>query len=141
MTNKGRRPLVMWGLAALAVLAIGCASEPTASDDGGTSQTSGPATKSANTDHPPQADVTLGTCAVDDAGFITAKGLITNHSSKASDYFVHVEFVAGGTRYAEGIAAASGVAPSQQAEWEASGLTDARSGTECKITDVERTAS
>ena len=141
MTNKGRRSsLTMWGLAAFAVLvlAVGCASESSGDTGGGSS---GPASKSANTDHPPQDDVTLGTCTTDEVGFITAKGLITNHSSKASDYFVHVEFVAGGTRYAEGIAAANGVAPGQRSEWEANGVTDARPGTNCNITDVERSAS
>lgn len=119
---------------------VGCSTDDDGTSGGGGN--GGVETNSGNDDNPPPDDVELTLCGPDGAtGWVRAGGLITNHSSKASTYFVNVEFVAGGVRYAEGVFSSSTVAAGQMVEWDASGLTDSREGTTCKITSVERFAS
>jgi len=129
------RKLIPVALAAGLLALAACSAEADTQPAG-----SGVDTESGNTEHPPPADVAITTCAPDpDVGWILAAGTITNHTSKASTYFVQVEFVdANGIRYAEGITSSSTVAPGQAVEWEASGLTEARAGGKCKLISVDR---
>jgi hypothetical protein len=121
-------------------------------DDGDTSAGTettdgeGPITNSGNTENPPTDDVTVTGCGGgvgNPAGgnFIGASGTIVNHSSEPSTYFISVEFVVGGTRYDESVATSSAVAPGQTVEWGAPAIAEARPGTECNITAVERFAA
>ena len=109
--------------------------------------TEGPETDSGNEDNPPPEDIELTECGPgvgNSAGgnFAGAAGTITNHSSEPSTYVFTVEFVtADGTRYSESAGAANAVAPDQTVEWNAPTLDDAREGTECRVTEVERFAS
>jgi hypothetical protein len=127
-------------VAALVLVASACAAET--ETPAAEAADEGPQTNSGNDTNPPPDDVELTDCIADDVGWIKASGTITNHSSEASTYFINVEFVASdGVRYAEGIATSSTVAPDQTAEWEASGLTEAREATTCNVTAVDRYAS
>ncbi|HEY8526752.1 MAG TPA: DUF4190 domain-containing protein [Acidimicrobiales bacterium] len=119
-----------------------------ATDGGGASESDadeGPITNSGNTENPPTEDVELTECGAGVVGgggpFVGAAGTITNHSSEPSDYLITVEFVADGVRYDESLSSATAVAPGQSVEWEAPGFEEARPGTECTITQVERYAS
>ncbi len=68
--------------------------------------------------------------------------MITNRSSKASNYIVEVEFVdASNKRLGEALATSSGLAPKQRSEVTAQGLTQVSTKITCRITDVTRTAS
>lgn len=87
------------------------------------------------------ADVTKVTCS--DAGFGLAEGkvAITNHSSKRSDYFVTVVFIAAdGTHRGEGLASSMGVEGGQRAVADLTGTASGKWMT-CKVTEVQRTAS
>lgn len=134
-----------WWLAGglAAVIAIAALAGGGGDDDGDGDAATGdePVTNSGNSENPPADDVTVTECAADEVGWIKASGLIVNNSSEPSTYLVSVEFVAGEVRYAEGVFSSSAVAPGQQVEWEASGVTDARDGTTCSLTQVERFAS
>jgi len=135
---------LMLGLAALVLIGLlGCAADKSDDDaSAGAGGETGPTTHSGNEDNPPTADVSLDNCAAGAAGWITASGVITNNSSKASNYLVSVEFLDGaGTRYAEGVATANGVAPGQRVEYEAPGFTDPRDGTTCRVVSVDRYAA
>jgi hypothetical protein len=107
----------------------------------------GPITNSGNTEHPPTEDIELSQCGpgignAAGGNFVGATGTITNHSSEPSTYLGSVEFVdAGGTRYAESPIASNAVAPGQTVEWSAPTLTEAREGTQCNVTEIERVAS
>lgn len=126
---------------AVAALSVACAGETDSTPAASGTEPAGPQTNSGNTENPPPDDVTLDGCGPDELGWVTAHGTITNHSSKASTYFVNIEFVTSdGTRYAEGIASSATVAPGQHVEWDASGLTDYRDGTTCRVTSVDRFA-
>lgn len=71
-----------------------------------------------------------------------AKLLITNRSSKASNYIVQVEFIdASGKRLSEATTATNNVAPGQQSEATAQGLDQITTKVTCRITDVTRFAS
>jgi hypothetical protein len=68
--------------------------------------------------------------------------LITNRSSKASNYIVHVEFVdASGKRLEEATVGTNNVAPGQQSKVRAQGLAQMTAKITCRITDVTRFAS
>lgn len=141
--KRRRWPWVVAGLLVIVVIAA-VAGGGSEDDDPpvNTETNDGPDTESGNTDNPPPDDVTLDVCGSGEANFIEAGGLITNHSSKASTYFIEVEFVdASGTRYGEGIASSSTVAPDQKVEWSASGLVEPRPDTTCRVTSVERFAA
>lgn len=122
---------------ALALAACGDLEE---SADAGSSD--GPQTNSGNSENPPPDDVELNDCSATEFGTVAASGVIVNHSSKPSTYFIEVEFVdASGTRFDESIASSSTVAPGQQVEWEAPGIEGPRDGMQCRITSVERYAA
>ncbi|MGA5471122.1 FxLYD domain-containing protein [Streptomyces arboris] len=91
----------------------------------------------------PRGDVKVTACEVDPStNWAHANLLITNRSSKASDYLVQVEFVdASGTRLGEASAAANNVAPEQKVDTKAQGLDQITTKVTCRITDVTRFAS
>ncbi|MBT2428208.1 ATP-binding cassette domain-containing protein [Streptomyces sp. ISL-112] len=113
----------------------------------------GPAPSSATRETPtseepqqesgPRGDVKVTACEVDPStSWAQADLLITNRSSKASNYVVQVEFVdASGTRLGEASAAASNVAPEQKVNTKAQGLDQITTKVTCRITDVTRYAS
>ncbi|MGW4724221.1 FxLYD domain-containing protein [Streptomyces sp. NPDC004291] len=91
----------------------------------------------------PRGDVKIEACAVDPSTkWPSAELLITNRSSKASTYFVNVEFVdASNKRLDEAVVSSSAVAPGQEAKVKAQGLNQITSEITCRITDVTRLAS
>src|SRR5262245_3447300 len=104
-----------------------------------------PISNSVNTDNPPAKDVKVTKCEVDNSfgmNTATAKLRATNHSSKASDYVISVEFVAkDGTRVGESGAFLTALKPDQTATTEALGDSGGKSAVTCKVTQVERFAS
>ncbi|MGW6564806.1 FxLYD domain-containing protein [Streptomyces sp. NPDC054975] len=91
----------------------------------------------------PRGDVRIRACEVDPVTkWAGAELLITNRSSKASNYIVQVEFVdASGRRLSEAVAATNNLAPGQQSEVTAQGLDQITTKVTCRITDVTRFAS
>ncbi|QGZ51860.1 hypothetical protein GPZ77_28895 [Streptomyces sp. QHH-9511] len=90
-----------------------------------------------------RGDAKITTCEVDPVTkWAAAELLVTNRSSKASDYIVHVEFVdASGTRLSETYASTNDVAPGQQSKVTAQGLDQVTAKITCRIKDVTRYAS
>ncbi len=91
----------------------------------------------------PRGDVRITACAVDSSThWPHAELLVTNRSSKDSNYYVRVEFVdAGGKRLSEAFASTIGVAPGQQSEVTAQSLDEVRSRIDCRIENLTRYAS
>ncbi|MFJ3860470.1 FxLYD domain-containing protein [Streptomyces sp. NPDC090085] len=91
----------------------------------------------------PRGDVKITACEVDSfTKWPHAKLLVTNRSSKASNYTVQVEFVdAGGKRLSEAFAVTNGVAPGQQSAVTAQSLDQVTAKVTCRITEVDRYAS
>lgn len=133
-------PLVLVVLIGIAAIAGGGGGD----DDKGTNvNTGGVASGSKNETNPPQDDVTISKCEVDPLLKLPkASGTIVNHSSKPSNYIVHLEFNQGATRVAEGYEAANEVAAGQTVNWDATGDKQVTSGAvTCKTISVERYAS
>ncbi|WP_431676022.1 FxLYD domain-containing protein [Kitasatospora sp. KL5] len=88
-------------------------------------------------------DVEITKCSADPVlHWPSAELTITNHSSKASNYMVQVEFLdASGTRIGEGIAATNGLAPNQKSMQKAQGATEAKGQLSCRVIDVTRYAA
>ncbi|MFD0260888.1 FxLYD domain-containing protein [Kitasatospora indigofera] len=88
-------------------------------------------------------DVEITGCVVDAVlHWPSAEVKITNHSSKASNYMVQIEFLdATGTRIAEGLAATNGLAPGQASVQKAQGASEAKGKVSCKVIDVTRYAA
>ena len=86
-------------------------------------------------------DVSVQHCAADPGGgHPSASGGITNHSSKASTYAIHVEFDdSSGNRITDGVAAVGRVDAGGKAEWHATGVEDAKGPLKCKLETVTRT--
>ncbi|WP_326722915.1 FxLYD domain-containing protein [Streptomyces sp. NBC_00243] len=82
-------------------------------------------------------------CEVDSTtSWPAAELLITNRSSKESNYVVSIEFVdSSGKRLGEASAWTSNLAPGQKAEQTAQGLDRITAKIECKVTEVTRWAS
>ena len=95
-----------------------------------------------NTAHPPTNDVRITSCDLDSTGtYPLAKLLITNNSSKTSNYIVSVEFdKADGTRVSEGATGSTSVAPGQKVETSAGGSDQVSGQITSKVTDVTRFA-
>ncbi|MFJ7154664.1 hypothetical protein ACIQUQ_06970 [Streptomyces sp. NPDC101118] len=93
--------------------------------------------------HRPADDVRITACETDPTTrWPHADLTITNHSGKASDYWIGVEFVAAsGERLAEANASTSHLAPGQASRERAQSLTQVDRAVTCRITDVTRTAS
>lgn len=85
-------------------------------------------------------DVTIAACtASPSGGRPTATGHITNHSSKASIYTVHVKFSdASGNGVGDGFAAVAKVDAGASASWKATGTLDAKGPLRCKLSSVTR---
>jgi hypothetical protein len=100
---------------------------------------------SLNGTHPPQADINADAtkCAVDALGDAGAKGTLTNHSSKQSNYLITVRFTdASGTQFGNGNAAVQNVLPGSTATWDATGVDKPSSASwKCTVAQVERLAS
>lgn len=132
--------------ALLAVLtAAACAPAGSGSSGGSEASSSGApkSEKKSSGGHLPVKDVTVTKCEVDDTtDWPSAALTITNHSSKASNYIVSLEFVdKNGTRLDEGTASTSNLAPGQTSKQTAQGLTAVKGSIRCKVTDVTRYAS
>jgi hypothetical protein len=93
--------------------------------------------------HPPEGDVKVDSCAISDAIDLPEAAItITNHSSKASNYLIELEFVnPAGTRLAEGIASADNLAPGQSEKVTATGTEQVSGKLRCRVTKVTRYAS
>ncbi|NUS76689.1 MAG: hypothetical protein HOV70_10880 [Streptomyces sp.] len=91
----------------------------------------------------PEGDVKITGCEVSSAtGWPKADVLITNRSSKQSNYIVSVEFVDGtGKRLGEAFAATNNVAAGQEVEEDAQSLDKVEGKVECRVTKVTRYAS
>ncbi|MGW7433274.1 FxLYD domain-containing protein [Streptomyces sp. NPDC054861] len=118
------------------------------SGDGPDRTPASPASRSAERERPEdesgaRGDVRITACEVDPATkWPSATLLITNRSSKASNYAVEVEFVdASNKRLGEALTGSSGLAAGQQATVTASSLTPVSVKITCRITDVTRFAS
>ncbi|MFD8667061.1 FxLYD domain-containing protein [Streptomyces microflavus] len=90
-----------------------------------------------------EGDVKITGCEVSDAtGWPKADVLITNRSSKTSNYIVSVEFVDGtGKRLGEAFAASNNVAAGQEVEEDAQSLDKVEGKVSCRVTKVTRYAS
>jgi len=86
-------------------------------------------------------DVSVRQCAADPGGGKpTASGEITNHSSKASTYAIHVEFDdSSGNRVSDGVAAVGKVDSGGNAQWHLTGVQDAKGPLKCNLESVTRT--
>jgi transcription elongation factor len=127
-------------LGAAAVLAAGCKTST-----GGTSSTGstpGAATTSKAPAH--SEDVTISNCGNDDAGFAAAKVVVTNHSSKTSNYAITIAFESpdGATQIGTGLVAVENLAAGQaSAPQDASSLQTPTGVYTCKVADVTRYAA
>ena len=75
-------------------------------------------------------------------GHPTATGRILNHSSQASLYMIHVQFIdSAGNDAGDGVAAVAKVGPNTMAAWGADGTVDAKGPVKCKVSDVTRDLS
>ncbi|MFY0511821.1 FxLYD domain-containing protein [Streptomyces anulatus] len=90
-----------------------------------------------------EGDVKITACEVNGStGWPKADVLITNRSSKKSNYIVSVEFVdASGKRLGDAMAASNNVAPKQEVEVDAQSLDKVTGRVTCKVTEVTRYAS
>ncbi|MFF6904543.1 FxLYD domain-containing protein [Streptomyces sp. NPDC012389] len=90
-----------------------------------------------------EGDVKITGCEVNSTtGWPKADVLITNRSSKTSNYIVSVEFVdASGKRLADAMAASNNVAAGQEVEEDAQSLDKVSGKVSCKVTKVTRYAS
>jgi hypothetical protein len=95
-------------------------------------------------EHPAADDVTVTECNPREAplNLPTAKGEITNHSSKTSSYSFSISFEENGRRVAEGGTAQTDIQPGQTAAWSTTGSPQTTATSiECKIPVVNRFAS
>ncbi|MFD8407196.1 FxLYD domain-containing protein [Streptomyces anulatus] len=90
-----------------------------------------------------EGDVKITACEVNGStGWPKADVLITNRSSKKSNYIVSVEFVdESGKRLGDAMAASNNVAPEQEVEVDAQSLDKVEGKVSCKVTEVTRYAS
>ena len=85
-------------------------------------------------------DVSIQHCTADpNGGHPVASGGITNHSSKASTYTIHVEFDdSSGNSITDGVAAVARVDAGGTAAWHATGIQDAKGPLKCQLESVTR---
>jgi hypothetical protein len=88
-------------------------------------------------------DVSIRHCTADPGGGQPkASGGITNHSSKASTYAIHVEFDdSSGNRVSDGAAAVGRVDAGGTAQWQLTGVQDAKGPLKCTLESVTRTVA
>ncbi|MFJ1707113.1 hypothetical protein [Kitasatospora sp. NPDC088346] len=131
--------LVVGVIVAIVVAVGGSGSGPSSP---ASSSASGPLTGSNNTDHPPAADVTVAGCETNAAKFPVAHLEIRNNTSKASTYFVSVEFTnPSGTRLGEGIVSSAAVTPGQLVKTDVSDIVEVSGAIQCRVTRVDRVAA
>ncbi len=133
---------VILGVVALIVVII------IASSSGGSkgSSTSSPTVQSSTGSKPLQhaSDVAVTSCVPDSGGFAAAKVVVTNTSSKASNYVITVTFEAAGgaTQVGTGLASVNGLLPGQKSvPQDVSSLQTAPAGYTCRVTDATRYAA
>lgn len=113
--------------------------------DSGDDASSGVATKSGNTDNPPQADVEVTDCMTEE--FIGPKAVfnVTNNSSGRSNYIIEVSFESedGSTQYGTGTAFLNNLEPGQSKTEEAVAFEEIPDGASfnCRLVEVDRFAS
>ncbi len=95
---------------------------------------------STNTTHPPAADITVKTCTLS-YGMATATGVIVNHTSKASDYDVHIGFMKNGVRVDDGYDMQNDVQPGQTVNFQAGGTNQVSGALTCTLIGVDRTSA
>lgn len=127
------------------------APSPSSSSATSSSPTGSPSTqashKSSSNSKPFQhtEDVKITSCAADELGFANAKVVVTNHSSKGSNYVITVAFEAqnGTVQVGTGTAVINDLQPGQSSvEQDANSLEKApASGFTCRISDATRYAS
>ncbi|WP_239405425.1 hypothetical protein [Frankia sp. Cj3] len=111
--------------------------------------TSAPGSTAAQASATPRAlkyseDVTITACAPNDIGYAAAQVVVTNHSSKPSNYLVTIamESKDGRTQIGTGVVMVSSLAPGQSSPQEADALRDAPAGGYvCRIADITRYAA
>lgn len=89
-------------------------------------------------------DVVITSCVPDSVGYAAAKVIVTNTSSKASNYVVTVTFetAGGATQVGTGLATVDGLLPGQKSvPQDVSSLQTAPAGYTCRVTDVTRYAA
>jgi hypothetical protein len=142
--KKGGGCLKAIGIATVALVAlivVGVIIAAVSASNDAPKKVNGVASNSLNSDHPPQADVQLSTCATDEFGTANATGVITNHSTQASNYSIHIAFQQNGARVDDGYALESDVQPGQPTNFTAGGLKQVTGQVTCTVTSVERFAS
>ena len=139
--NDHRRPLMFAALGLAAVALAGCKTSTGAS---ASTSTSGTTAKSTSAGPAHSEDVAITACAPDDAGFAAAKVVVTNHSSKASNYIVNIvmESPDGKTQIGTGLVSVNGLAPGQASSpQDASSLQAASGPYNCRVGDITRYAA
>jgi hypothetical protein len=136
-------PTVAWvfiGLGiALATLVVGCVAVVAATDPDEPG--------SGTSDHPAVEDVAISECdlATTSTELTVARGTVTNHSSKASNYIITVAFESGGgaTQYDTGTAFVNRLEPGQSTSFEAVSFQSEPppTDTRCRLSEVDRFAS
>lgn len=148
-SEKKKRHLLRWiVIGFVAIMIIGAVSG--GGDDATSQSTADPASSfddtefgSGTAENPATEDVELSTCTGDEYS-VKAGGTITNHSSKASNYSIEVEFVyESGTRFADGLDFQTNIAPGQSSNWEALDMPSSMptGPFTCRIVEVDRTAA
>lgn len=134
--------LALSGLALAGLAACGTASAgeetPKQSKSASTSAKDEPRSSSSNKRNAPVKDVTIGDLTDDGYGMKKVAVNVTNHSSKVSDYSIHLELLdASGKRVDETYAGPQSLGAGQKATEDAAFFT-AEKGVKVKITKVER---
>jgi hypothetical protein len=88
-------------------------------------------------------DVDIGTCTTDALGQLSATVIVTNNSSKASNYIIEVTFESGNgsTQLDTSVVLVNELEPGQRTEQEAISFDSAPSDFTCRVSDVERFAA
>lgn len=102
-----------------------------------------PDTFSSNGENPPQDDVTVTGCAVDEIGWMEATVDVVNNSSKQSNYMIEVTFESPdqSQQFGTGVALINNLEPGQKKAEAISALTEAPGEFTCRVTDVNRMAA
>ncbi|MBX6389043.1 MAG: hypothetical protein IRZ08_08595 [Frankia sp.] len=116
------------------VVGVGSSVESTSSGD--------PATQAQGLFQHPE-DVSISACEPDELGMMSAQVLVTNQSSKASDYSIQVSFQSpdGTQSYADGYAIITTLAAGQQRPETVQSFKEAPGPFRCVVVSVQRTQS
>jgi len=141
MPRNDHRRWVMLAAAGLAAASLAACKTSTGAS---ASTSTGGATAKASAGPAHSEDVAITACAPDDAGFAAAKVVVTNHSSKASNYIVNIvmESPDGKTQIGTGLVSVNGLAPGQASSpQDASSLQTANGPYTCRVGDITRYAA